>query len=183
MSDDLPPPVLATVQADAYHEPEQQMNPLAAEYIPVEVISNAIGNSIVFFLALIGIFFIWLTQGIGWIFWAAAGAVLVLFPLLLFSTFIWPRIAYRHACWRLDQESLEIRRGVLWKHRISIPLGRVQHADVSQGPLLRQYGLGKLTIHTAGTSNATIDLDGLAHETALAVRDELVRQTQSKVVT
>jgi uncharacterized protein len=183
LSTDLPPPVLATAQGNDDAEREQPMNPLAAEHVQVETISNAIGNSILFFLLLIGLFFVWLTQGIGWIFWTAAGAVLLLFPLLIFSTLVWPRIAYRHASWRLDQESLEIRRGVFWKHRISIPLGRVQHADVSQGPLLRQYGLGKLTVHTAGTSNATIDLDGLTHGTALAVRDELVRQTQSKIVT
>jgi membrane protein YdbS with pleckstrin-like domain len=183
LSSDLSSPILAKIIAGDLAQSKPTMNPLAAEYVQVEQISNSISSAVILILSLIGILFVWLTQGLGWILWTAIGAAVLLLPLLIYSSLFWPRVVFRHACWRLDEESLEIRRGVLWKHRMSIPLGRVQHADVSQGPLLRQFGLGKLTIHTAGTSNATIDLDGLTHETALAIRDQLVKQTQSRIVT
>jgi membrane protein YdbS with pleckstrin-like domain len=50
----------------------------------------------------------------------------------------------------------------------------VQHTDVSQGPLERRYGLGTRVIFTAGTDHARVDLKGLDHATALAIRDHLL---------
>jgi uncharacterized protein len=183
LSTELTTPVVDAELVDQSSRETPSMHRLAEDFVKVERISNSIGNLIFFGILLVGLFFLWLTNGINWLWWIAAGGVLVLLPLLVFSSLFWPRIVYNHARWQLDGESLEIRRGVLWKHRISVPLGRVQHADVSQGPLLRQFGLGKLTIHTAGTSNATVELNGLSHDTALAVRDQLIKQTQSKSVT
>jgi membrane protein YdbS with pleckstrin-like domain len=40
-----------------------------------------------------------------------------------------------------------------------------------------------LVINTAGTSNAQIEISGLSHEVAIKLRDRLVQQTQSRVVT
>jgi membrane protein YdbS with pleckstrin-like domain len=86
----------------------------------------------------------------------------------------WPAIAYRHAGWRLDDEGLEIRRGVVWRRIINVPRSRVQHTDVSQGPLERSHELSTLIVHTAGTEHARVALPGLARETALGLRDQLL---------
>lgn len=96
--------------------------------------------------------------------------------LLLAMAIVWPKIAYRYLKWRLDQDGLEIQRGVIWRHRIAVPRARVQHADVSQGPLQRMFGIGTLTVHTAGTQNASVDLPGLTYEVAMHLRDELIAQ-------
>jgi hypothetical protein len=53
---------------------------------------------------------------------------------------------------------------------------------VSQGPLERKFELGTLTIHTAGTENASVAIDGLAHVTAIELRDKLVAQRKSGYV-
>jgi len=158
------------------------MNRLAPQHVPAEMLGNLFGSAIVAIPMLIGLVVLWAAEGFGWAFSLASGAYLLLLLLLCFSCLIWPRLSYRNSSWRLDDECLEIHRGVLWKNRIAVPLGRVQHADVSQGPMLRYFGLGKLTIHTAGTSNATIELNGLLHTQALALRDRLVQQTQTKAV-
>jgi membrane protein YdbS with pleckstrin-like domain len=50
----------------------------------------------------------------------------------------------------------------------------VQHIDVAQGPLERRYGLATLSIYTAGTEYARVDLPGLRHERAVAIRDHLL---------
>ncbi|MCH2183254.1 MAG: PH domain-containing protein [Mariniblastus sp.] len=89
---------------------------------------------------------------------------------------VWPGISYRYTFWRLNEDGLEIRRGVFWRHQISVPRARVQHADVSQGPLQRQYGIARLTVHTAGTLNASVVLNGLTHSMAIELRNQLVRQ-------
>lgn len=86
----------------------------------------------------------------------------------------WPEIAYRHASYKVDEQGIEIRKGVFWRKVINVPRSRVQHTDVSQGPLERHYGLGTLIIYTAGTDHAKVDLSGLDHGTALRIRDHLL---------
>ena len=55
-----------------------------------------------------------------------------------------------------------------------MPRSRIQHTDVTQGPYERRFGLATLVVYTAGTENASITIEGLSHETALAVRDALL---------
>lgn len=100
--------------------------------------------------------------------WAAAVG------LLAWHTYRWPAIAYQHTSYRLDERGLEIRRGVFWRTAVNVPRSRVQHTDVSQGPLERRYGLGTLVVYTAGTDYARVSLPGLAHDTALQIRDQLI---------
>ena len=47
---------------------------------------------------------------------------------------------YAHAGYQLDGDGLKLRRGVLWQIVTHVPRSRVQHTDVSQGPLERRYG-------------------------------------------
>jgi membrane protein YdbS with pleckstrin-like domain len=86
----------------------------------------------------------------------------------------WPPVVFRHASYELAPDGIEIRRGVFWRFVTNVPRSRVQHTDVSQGPLERHFGLGTLVIYTAGTDAASVDLPGLAHERALELRDRLL---------
>jgi hypothetical protein len=86
----------------------------------------------------------------------------------------WPAIEHRHAGYRVDAEGIEIRMGVLWRRVITVPRSRVQHTDVAQGPLERRHALGRLVIYTAGTEHSRVELPGLPHDVALAVRDHLL---------
>jgi uncharacterized protein len=94
----------------------------------------------------------------------------------------WPGVAYRYASYRLSRSALEIRRGVLWRSVIDVPRSRIQHSDVSQGPLERLHGLGTLSVYTAGTRHALVRLHGLAHERALAIREHLMQADDDDVV-
>ena len=109
----------------------------------------------------------WL-RGVLPVFWLA-GTI-----LLAWHAHRWPPLEYRHTSYRVDALGLEIRRGVYWRRVIHVPRSRVQHTDVSQGPVERRYGLGTLVIYTAGTDYAKIDLAGLEHGTALGLRDHLL---------
>lgn len=86
----------------------------------------------------------------------------------------WPSAAWRHASWRLDERGLEIRRGVLWQQVVHVPLTRVQHTDVVQGPLQRRFDLATLVVYTAGTHHAAVPLPGLRRDDAAGIRDLLV---------
>ncbi len=108
-------------------------------------------------------------------FTALLGGVWVLVvSALVWSAHFWPPIEHRHASYRVDRLGIRIRRGVLWRREISVPVSRVQHIDVSQGPLERSYGLGTLVIYTAGAEFARVSLHGLDHSTALRIRDHLL---------
>jgi uncharacterized protein len=94
--------------------------------------------------------------------------------LLAWLAQAWPAIEYRRFSYALDPEHIEIRRGVIWRTLTSVPKSRVQHIDVAQGPLERRYGLATLSIYTAGTEFARVDLPGLTYARAVAIRDWLL---------
>lgn len=93
---------------------------------------------------------------------------------LVWRSHWWPEISYRHTFYRVDPQGIEIRRGVFWRRTTNVPKSRVQHTDVSQGPLERKYDLGTLVIYTAGTDHAKVDLRGLNHAQAMRIRDHLL---------
>lgn len=101
----------------------------------------------------------------GWLTFVAALAARAL---------LWPPLRYRHESYRLLPDAIEIRRGVIWRTVIHVPKTRVQHTDVSRGPLERPFGLATLVIYTAGTDHASVTLGGLRHTVAFAVRDHLI---------
>lgn len=86
----------------------------------------------------------------------------------------WPARRYRHTSYRVTDEGIRIRRGVVWRSTSSVPRSRVQHTDVSQGPLERYYGLATLVVYTAGTQHAAVSLGGLPYERAMSIRDFLI---------
>lgn len=92
---------------------------------------------------------------------------------------IWPAVAYRRIRYRVDTGGIVIRRGVFWRNVTTVPRARIQHTDVNRGPIARRYGLATLVVHTAGTVNATVSLDGLAVADALAIRDYLIAARSS----
>ena len=57
-----------------------------------------------------------------------------------------PRLRYRF--WRFDlrPEELYLERGILNRIHTIVPLRRIQHLDVSQDILEREYDLGKLIV-------------------------------------
>jgi uncharacterized protein len=101
-------------------------------------------------------------------------AWLALAIALIWLSYRWPAVEHRHTSYTVDGRGIEIRKGVVWRVVINVPRSRVQHTDVSQGPLERHFGLGTLVIYTAGTDHAKVDLAGLEHGTALRIRDHLL---------
>jgi len=118
--------------------------------------------------------------------WWLPVAITVAWPVVtagvLWLSYAWPAIDYRHYFYCVDERGIEIRHGVFWRSVENVPRSRVQHIDVSQGPLERRFGLGKLSIYTAGTEYALVALRGLTHERALRIRDHLLPgETQDAV--
>ena len=103
--------------------------------------------------------------------------VIVLPVLLAAALWVWriPFRRYLRKGYDMGPDRLRVVRGFLWRSDTVVPFGRVQHIDVTQGPLERLYGLATLVLHTAGTHNSSVPLPGLKRKTAEALR-ETIRQ-------
>lgn len=91
----------------------------------------------------------------------------------------WAHASYRHTSYLLSARGFEIRRGVWWRTVVNVPRSRIQHTDVTQGPLQRAFELATLVVYTAGAEHAKIDLHGLAFTTAMALRNDLLAPTDA----
>lgn len=84
--------------------------------------------------------------------------------------------AFAQQAWALADDGLLLRRGVWWQHQIFVPRARIQHTDVTVGPVARRYGLATLVVHTSGTRTQNLDVEGLTPPQALALRERLLQR-------
>ena len=87
---------------------------------------------------------------------------------------IWRRLGYR-----LTPSLLQVVRGWLFHTDTIVPFVRVQHIDVTRGPLDKAFGTASLIVHTAGTHNSIVRLPGLAPDRAAEIRDLIRGQIRS----
>lgn len=154
---------------------EVKLLPLDPAFITIERISGWIFTGCLLVGGMVGLVVIAFNFGLfGWPTQVSAGIYLLIAALLAWVSHVLPKKAHEHSSWCLTPHGLEIRRGIWWRSQISVPLARVQHTDVHQGPLMRRFGLAKLIVHTAGTENSAVELNGLSFATAQRLRDALV---------
>ncbi|MEX0686401.1 MAG: PH domain-containing protein [Balneolales bacterium] len=92
-----------------------------------------------------------------------------------------PVVRWRHWRYQIDENEIDLKRGIFIVRRTLIPAKRVQHVDSSQGPVYRSLKLAKVTIFTAGSIH---DIPALDEETAEQVRiliSKFAREAQENV--
>lgn len=111
---------------------------------------------------------------------AEAGSIVptgvVIGPIALMALFVILRIPLRRHYARgyaMSDDRLRVVRGIWFRRDTVVPFGRVQHIDVDQSPLERYFGLATLTLHTAGTHNASVNLPGLENRLAMQMREDI----------
>lgn len=148
---------------------------LDPQVIVVERITAAIAGAVVGLGGLVATVVLAVARSFGVTGLAAALAGwVVLCALLAAWIWWWPAKRYSYVSYVVSGQGIEIRSGVLWRSVHSVPRSRVQHTDVSQGPVERSFGLATLVIYTAGTEHASVQLGGLDHATATGIRDHLI---------
>lgn len=75
--------------------------------------------------------------------------------LLGIYNFILPFFIFKLYGYRIDEFSVVIKRGVIFRKNIIVPIKRIQHIEKFQGPIQMLYKLSTIIIYTAG-SNAMI---------------------------
>ena len=103
---------------------------------------------------------------------AAAGLPTFVIPALAAVAILTaPERIYRRLHYKLTDRLLQVVRGWLFHVDTVVPLVRVQHIDVTRGPLEKAFGVATLVVHTAGTHNSIVMLPGLAPQRAAEIRD------------
>ncbi len=140
-------------------------------------VARIIGFSVVLTISMAPLILFTIGWGVGGIpgpvYLGILGVWLLLLASFLLLAYRWLAARHRNLRYLVEEDGLRIRRGVFWRKVIWIPITRVQHTDVSQGPVQRKFGLGTLTVHTAGTAGASISLAGLEHGIASRLSDHL----------
>ena len=93
--------------------------------------------------------------------------------LCLYLVIVAPGREYRAWGYWMDGEDLRLRHGVWIRTEVLVPLDRVQHIDLSQGPIEKAFGVSRLIVHTAGTQFSRVALPGLSRRDAERMRDEI----------
>lgn len=100
-----------------------------------------------------------------------------LWLLWAITSFILTKMGYKIRGFMLRDKDIVHRQGVIFRNRTSIPFNRVQHCEVSQGPIQRVFDLHTLQIFTAGGSNSDLSIPGLKGEKAQQIKEFILKKT------
>jgi membrane protein YdbS with pleckstrin-like domain len=103
-------------------------------------------------------------------YWLLFAVSLLSLSLWSFAVFLLPPIIWKRWRYSINQNEIDLLRGVFVRTETLIPLSRVQHVDTRQGPLLRWFNLSSVTISTAATTH---EIPGLDEIIADRVRREI----------
>lgn len=92
-----------------------------------------------------------------------------------------PGRVYRRLGYALDERLLRTVRGWMFHADTVVPFVRVQHIDVTEGPVDKMFGIATLVVHTAGTHNSVITLPGLSRSRAAEIRDAIRAEIRADV--
>jgi membrane protein YdbS with pleckstrin-like domain len=98
--------------------------------------------------------------------WIIGGFFIGLLLLIFLST----SITYKRWRYRITDDYIETQSGLIFVDSAIIPVKRVQHIVVEEGPILRAYKMASISIHTAATEH---EIPILEKEEALRVRNRI----------
>ncbi|AYM87947.1 hypothetical protein A2I98_06855 [Pseudoalteromonas agarivorans] len=115
---------------------------------------------------------------------AVALVTIPLIPVVLFVVWLVAGKILAAMSAQLLTQKLVVKRGILFKEEKSIPLEKITDVGLNQGPLMRFFGLYRLSFETAGQSGhgALVSLLGVENasefrEAILEQKDNLAAQT------
>lgn len=112
--------------------------------------------------------------------WPFPGIILV--PALAIAVWmlgVAPPRRWKHMGYAYTGRELHVASGFLFRAHTIVPVSRVQHIDIVQGPVERLFGLSTLVLNTAGSDASAVALPGVTREVAEDIRDSVRSQIGS----
>ena len=107
----------------------------------------------------------------------AIGCGIVLLAQLV-NLIVYPIVEYIQWQYLVDDDRIEIKKGIFWRSHTVIPISRIQHVSAKSGPLQNMFGLSSVEINTAGGVHT---IDELNKETAAQICEKLKNIVNLKV--
>ncbi len=107
--------------------------------------------------------------------------LIVLGSLLILNTtfLIIAYVVFPTRRYLLRKHDISYESGRIFYGMTTVPLNRIQHVSLGQGPLEKLYGLAHLKIYTAGGSQADLTLPGLQKSKAEELKEHLLYQMKN----
>lgn len=122
-------------------------------------------------LLIVPLLIAFLIFGVHWWGWALLGAWGVLVTLVLLETIKgFPIRGYA-----LREHDITYKKGWLLFSKITIPFNRIQHCEISQGPMAQLFDLAELRVFTAGGAVSDLEIGGLPPDEAHRLREYIAK--------
>ncbi|MDX1684974.1 MAG: PH domain-containing protein [Saprospiraceae bacterium] len=72
---------------------------------------------------------------------------------------------YKKKAFAIRDRDIHYKSGWIWRRKTTIPFNRIQHCEVSSGPLQRMFDLCEVHVFTAGGSHSDLTIPGLTTDT------------------
>jgi len=107
------------------------------------------------------------SDSLGWREFGLGGAAVLLTGLLI------AMIYHRRFRYRVDEDSVRVRKGLFEQQELKVRFERVQNVGFSQPIYLKPFGLVRVTLETPGAAQTEVSLPGIISSEATALRDQI----------
>ena len=108
-------------------------------------------------------------------------ASLAVFAAVLVYCLVSPLIFYRYYRYRMDDDCIEVRRGVIIRSHFLVPVERIHQVQVDKGPILRKFGLASVTVTTAGgIANLEYLDEPIAEDIAQNLNEKIIKMLKAR---
>lgn len=103
----------------------------------------------------------------------------IIIIILIIYAFVFPSLTYNRYFYYVDKDKIIIKKGVLFKRKITIPLIQIQDVELFQGPIETLFKIAKVEVSTAGSDHYIV---GLNKETADEIYQNVYELVHKKLV-
>ena len=76
----------------------------------------------------------------------------------------------------LREHDIIYSSGLIWRQKTVVPFSRIQHVEVTEGPIDRLFDLSRLNIYTAGGSSSDLTIPGLMPSRAESIKHYILNR-------
>ena len=105
-------------------------------------------------------------------------AVLVFLVYKLAGLIVYPMIEYKQWGYNITEDRVDIRHGIFFVKHTIVPVVRIQHITVSQGPINRKLGLYEVEMSLASES---FEIPCLSKDVADEIADNLKNRLYNRL--
>ena len=100
----------------------------------------------------------------------------VVFPIIAVLSVVLTYLAAKAKGFVLREKDILYKQGLFWQRQTGVSFKRIQHIDISNGPMERKFGLSTIKFFTAGGALADLKISGLTTEDAQKLRSFILEK-------